>query len=44
MDELYMEYDDLVEAGELDPATISIEDYVIDRYSSLVDHAMDMER
>lgn len=47
MDELYMEYDDLVEAGEIDPNEISIEDWVADRVSTAIDRAhdsMDMER
>lgn len=42
-----MEYDELVEAGEIDPKKVSVEDFIIDRYSSAIDAAMDrcdMER
>ncbi len=47
MDDWYMEYDELVEAGEIDPKTLSVDDFVIDRISSAIDDAhdsMDMER
>lgn len=40
-DELYMEYDDLVESGEIDPKEVSIEDWIEDRVSSLIDYASD---
>jgi hypothetical protein len=47
LDELYMEYEDLITAGEIDPKKVSIEQYIEDRISSLIDDAhdrMDMER
>lgn len=44
MDELYMEYADLVEAGEIDPKQVSVEDYVQDKISSAIDYAHDRMR
>lgn len=47
MDELYIEYEDLVEAGEIDPKEISIHEFIENRIGSLIDDAMDsldMER
>ncbi len=47
MDELYIQYDELVQAGEIDPEEISVEDWVIDQWSGMIDDAMDrmdMER
>lgn len=47
MDDIYLEYADLVEAGEIDPNIFSEEDYVQDFISSRIDRAMDrldMER
>lgn len=40
-DDLYIEYDELVESGEIDPQEISVEDWVTDRISELTDRAMD---
>lgn len=37
--EYYMQYADLVEDGEIDPKEISIEDFVTDKLSSLIDQA-----
>lgn len=39
MDEFYIEYEERVAAGDLDPQYISIENYVEDRISSLIDRA-----
>lgn len=44
LDELYMEYDELVEAGEIDPKRTSIEDFVTDKISSAIDWAHDRMR
>jgi acyl CoA:acetate/3-ketoacid CoA transferase alpha subunit len=47
MDDLYIQYDELVAMGELDPEETSIEDYIIDKISEATDYAMDrldMER
>lgn len=37
MDDIYMEYEDLVEAGEIDPAEVSVEDYVADKLAEMAD-------
>lgn len=42
MDDLCIEYDELVEAGEIDPKKISIEDWLVDRISEATDRAMDL--
>lgn len=47
MEDLYIQYDELVESGEIDPNEISCEDWVIDQWSSMIDRAidrLDMER
>lgn len=47
IDDLYIEYEELVEAGEIDPKETSVEDYVEDWISGAVDRAewaMDLER
>lgn len=41
MDELYMEYADLVAAGEIDPSKISVEDWVQDQLGQMIDKAHD---
>lgn len=41
LDDLYIEYYDLVESGEINSSEISIEDWVVDRYSELIDKAHD---
>jgi hypothetical protein len=38
LDDIYMEYDDLVEAGEIDPAVTSVEDYIESKVSGLTDY------
>jgi acyl CoA:acetate/3-ketoacid CoA transferase alpha subunit len=47
MDELYIQYDELVEAGEIDPAEYPVEEWIVDKISEATDRAhdmMDMER
>ena len=39
LDDLYMEYEDMVENGEIDPTEINVEDYVADRLAAMVDRA-----
>lgn len=41
MDDICMEYDDLVEAGEIDPRKTSLSDYIEDTIGRLTDKAMD---
>lgn len=46
-DDAYLEYDDLVESGEIDPEEVSLEEHVLDRWTDMIDDAMDridMER
>lgn len=40
-DELGMQYEELVEAGELDPKKVSMQDYIEDVVSSAIDDAQD---
>lgn len=40
-DDISMEYDELVEAGEIDPKRTSLSDYIADRCSELADKAID---
>jgi hypothetical protein len=40
-DEWYMEYEDLVEAGEIDPAKTSLSDFLEDKMGEMIDRAMD---
>jgi hypothetical protein len=40
-DDICMEYDELVEAGEIDPKKTSLSDYIEDKCSELIDKAMD---
>ena len=45
IDDFYMEYDDLVEAGEIDPNIQSIDDFVESRIGDLYDRAdLDLDR
>jgi len=37
MDDICMEYDDLVEAGEINPGVLSLNDYIEDKLSELMD-------
>lgn len=43
-DDAYLEYADLVESGELDPDEESLEDFVLDRWTDLLDRETDLER
>lgn len=43
-DEPYIEYDELVEAGEIDPKTLSQEDFVADYWAGLIDHIYEQEK
>ncbi len=40
----YLEYDELVEAGEIDPKEVSVEDFVADKLAEAIDRAHDMLR
>lgn len=41
MDDICMEYDDLVEAGEIDPSETSLSEYIEDKVGEAIDRAMD---
>jgi acyl CoA:acetate/3-ketoacid CoA transferase alpha subunit len=46
-DDLYIEYDELVEAGEIDPVKYPVEEWIIDKVSEATDRLLDsadMER
>jgi hypothetical protein len=43
LDELYIMYEELVEAGEIDPKYTSVEAFVEDQITSLIDSYDDME-
>lgn len=40
-DDLCIEYDELVEAGEIDPKVTSLSDFMEDRVGEMIDNAMD---
>jgi hypothetical protein len=40
----YIKYDELVEAGEIDPKVLSVDDFVADYYADLIDHAYEQEK
>jgi hypothetical protein len=42
MDDICMEYDDLVEAGEINPHQVSLSDYMEDKIGTIIDRAMDV--
>lgn len=42
--ELYMEYSDLVDAGEIDPNEVGVEEWVEDEWSSQCDYAYEQAK
>lgn len=43
-DDDYIEYANLVEAGEINPKEVSVEDYVADKMAERIDRAHDEEK
>lgn len=43
LDDIYMEYDDLVAAGDIDPTQTPVEDYVADVMALAYDRITDMQ-